>query len=100
MLPILDRLVYPLLCPWIPSMFNRIRAGMIFSLISVICAIIVEVIRYITLYSQDSVIQVNVFHYEQMVSVPIPVGVMTPQFFFQAVAECLAIPSGESVLIQ
>jgi len=96
-LPLLDRLVYPLLCPWVPSMFNRIRAGLIFSIFSIICATIVEVVRYTTLYSQDTVVQVNVFRYEQMVSVSIPVGVMAPQYFFQAVAECLAIPTCESL---
>ena len=98
MLPILDRLVYPLLCPWVPSMFNRIRVGMIFGLTSVICAVIVEVVRYTTLHSEKSVVQVNEFQYEQMVAVPIKVGVMAPQYFFQAVAECLAIPTSELML--
>jgi len=95
LLPLLDRLVYPLLCPLASTMFNRIRAGLIFCLTSVICAIIVEVVRNTTLSLQGSVIQVNMFRHEEMVSVPIPVGVMAPQYFFQAVAECLAIPTCE-----
>ena len=91
-IPILDRIVYPLCCPWMPNMFSRIGAGMFFSCISILCAIIVEATRYhVFEHSSTSQLNINVFQYFQVFSVSIPVGAMAPQLWAQAVAECLTL---------
>ena len=90
LIPILDRVVYPLCCPWVPSMFNRIGVGMFFSFVSIFCAIVVEAVRYHTNIS-SSEININDFQYFKVFSVSIPVGTMTPQLCAQAVAECLTL---------
>ena len=92
-IPLLDRIIYPLCCPLIPGMFSRIGIGMFASFISISCALIVEAVRYSKLSSQpaNSTLEVNMFTNEGVVSAPISVGVMAPQYVFQAVAECLAL---------
>ena len=89
-IPLLDRVIYALCCPLTPGMFSRIGTGMLTSLISISCALIVEVVRYSKLSSQQ-LLEVNLFGKEGVVSAPISVGVMAPQYFFQGVAECLAL---------
>ena len=89
LIPLLDRIIYPLCLSLTPGMFSRIRIGMMASFASISCALIVEVIRY-TLKSQSK-LEVNIFAKDGIVSAPIPVGVMAPQYVFQALAECLAL---------
>ena len=89
-IPLLDRIIYALCCPLTPGMFSRIGIGMLTSLISISCALIVEVVRYSKLSSQQ-LLEVNIFSKEGVVSAPVSVGVMAPQYFFQGVAECLAL---------
>ena len=93
LIPLLDRIIYPLCCPLIPGMFSRIGIGMFASFISISCALTVEAVRYSKLSSQasSSTLEVNIFTNEGVVSAPISVGVMAPQYVFQAVAECLAL---------
>ena len=93
LIPLLDRIIYPLCCPLIPGMFSRIGIGMFASFISISCALTVEAIRYSKLSSQlpNSTLEVNMFTNEGVVSARISVGVMAPQYVFQAVAECLAL---------
>ena len=88
LIPILDRIVYPLCCPWVPSMFSRMAVGMVACVFSICCAIVVEVCRY---YSLQSNFEINVFHYIKNFSATISVGVMAPSFFIQAIAECLTL---------
>ena len=91
-IPMLDRVVYPLCCPWMPSMFSRIGAGMLFNFVSIFCAIVVEAIRYHTFeHSSTSVIRINEFQYFKVFSVSMSVGTMAPQLCAQAIAECLTL---------
>ena len=100
-IPILDRIVYPLCCPWMPNMFSRIGAGMFFSCISILCAIIVEATRYhVFEHSSTSQVNINVFQYFQVFSVSIPVEVMAPQLWAQAVAECLTLVTSKQLVSQ
>ena len=66
---------------------------MIFSFISISCAIVVEAIRFHTFQhnSNSDQLDINVFHYSKVFSVNIPVGIMAPQLFAFAVAECLTL---------
>jgi len=84
----LDRIVYPLCCPWVPSMFSRMGVGMVASLCSIGCAIVVEVFRYNSLPSH---FEINHFDAIKVFSATISVGVMVPSFFIQAIAECLTL---------
>jgi len=88
LIPILDRIVYPLCCPWVPSMFSRMAVGMIACLFSIGCAIAVEVVRNTGLQSN---FEINDFVDTKVYSSIIPVGVMAPSFFIQAIAECLTL---------
>ena len=92
MIPLLDRIIYALCCPLTPGMFSRIGIGMFASFISISCALTVEAVRYSTLRSQpsNSTLEVNIFSKEGVVSAPVSVEVMAPQYVFQAIAECLA----------
>ena len=92
-IPLLDRIIYALCCPLTPGMFSRIGIGMFASFISIFCALTVEVVRYIKLSSQQSssTLEVNIFTIAGVVLAPVSVGVMAPQYVFQAVAECLAL---------
>ena len=89
LIPILDRIVYPLCCPWVPSMFSRMGVGVVASLVSIFCAIAVEVVRI-----HWPLLGVNVLLYQTTFSVNIPVGVMAPQLFIQGAAECLTLITG------
>ena len=102
LIPLLDRVIYPLCCSLIPGMFSRIRIGMFASFISITCALIVEAVRNTTLKSQtsNSTLKVNIFtgsEEDGVIAAPIPVGVMAPQYVFQAVAECLALITSKHV---
>ena len=93
LIPLLDRIIYPLCLALTPGMFSRIGIGMFVSFASISCALIVEAIRYSTLKSQSSqsTLEVNIFAEDGVVLAPISVGVMAPQYVFQALAECLAL---------
>ena len=90
---LLDRVVFPFCFTWIPSMLNRIGIGMCIGLITIICALTTEVIRYERFMTAKSnnIIWVNVFPFFEVFAVDTPVGIMTPQFIIQAVAECLVL---------
>ena len=92
-IPLLDRVVYPLCFSWIPNMLTRIGIGMGISFITIICALSTEAIRYDRFMraKSDSVVDLNVYQFSRVFAVDIPVGVMTPQFIIQAVAECLVL---------
>jgi len=62
--------------------------GMIASLFSIGFAIAVEVFRYNSLPSH---FEINNFNSVKVFSATIPVGVMAPSFFIQAIAECLTL---------
>ena len=102
LIPLLDRIIYPLCLALTPGMFSRIGIGMFASFASISCALIVEAIRYSTLKSQpsQSTLEVNIFATLKngVVSAPISVGVMAPQYVFQALAECLALITSKYVL--
>ena len=90
LIPILDRIVYPLCCLWMPTMFSRIRVGMFFSFVSICCAIAVEAIRFhVFEHKSSSVLNINEFYIFKAFSVSVSVGIMAPQLCAQAVAECL-----------
>jgi len=63
--------------------------GVVASLVSIICAIAVEVVRI-----HWPLLGVNVLLYQSTFSVDIPVGVMAPQLFIQGAAECLTLITG------
>ena len=90
---LMDRVVYPFCFTWVPNMLNRIGIGMCIGLITIICALITEAIRYWRFMSAKSnnILYVNVFPFFKMFAVDTPVGIMTPQFIIQAVAECLVL---------
>ena len=92
-IPLLDRVVYPLCFPWVPNMLTRIGIGICISLFSIICAVSTEAIRYDRFMraKSDSVVDLNVYQFSRLFAVDISVGVMTPQFIIQAVAECLVL---------
>ena len=101
LIPLLDRIIYPLCCSLTPGMFSRIGIGMFTSFASITCALIVEAVRYTTLKSQasNSTLEVNIFAPgSRVVAAPVPIGVMTPQYVFQAVAECLALITSKYLL--
>ena len=93
LIPLLDRIIYPLCLTLTPGMFSRIAIGMLASFASISCALIVEGIRYATLksHASQSMPKINSFAQDGRVSAPISVGVMAPQYVFQALAECLAL---------
>jgi len=98
LIPILDRIIYPLCCPWVPSMFSRMGVGVIASLISIICAISVEAVR-IHHFNPGSQLGINVLQYQSIFSVDISVGAMVPQLVIQATAECLTLITGMQNLL-
>ena len=90
---LLDRVVYPWCFTWVPSMLNRIGIGICIGLITIICALITEIIRYDRFMTAKSnnIFYVNVFRYFKVFAADTPVGIMTPQFIIQAMAECLVL---------
>lgn len=105
LIPILDRLFYPTVyCHLMATMFNRITAGMCFSLLSILCALILEVCRKLSV--KDTVKQVNTlveFSGQRANSDPtlyhvasnISVFTIVPQFVFQGVAGALSLVTGK-----
>jgi len=90
LIPILDRIVYPLCCVWMPTMFGRIGVGMFFSFVSISCAIAVEAIHFHVRQIQFCSEYQWVLHFQSFnFSVSVSVGIMAPQLCAQAVAECL-----------
>ena len=98
-IPLLDRVVYPLCYSWIPNMLTRIGIGMGISLVSIIYALSTEAIRYDSFMraKSDSVVDLNEYHFSRVFAVDIPVGVMTPQFIIQAVAECFVLVTSKEL---
>ena len=92
---LLDRVLYPLCCPWFPSIYMlcRIGIGMCAGLISIICALITEAIRLHRFMSvkSKSVIHINKLRFINLFAINYPVGIMTLQFIVQAIAECLVL---------
>ena len=74
-------------------MLTRIGIGMCIGLVTIICALSTEVIRYDRFMraKSDCVVDLNVYHFSRLFAVDISVGVMIPQFIIQAVAECLIV---------
>ena len=92
-IPLLDRVVHPFCFPWVPNMLRRIGIGICISLITIICAVCTEVIRYDRFMSakSNSIVDVNEYRVSRHFAVDIPVGIMAPQFVIQAVAKCLVL---------
>ena len=90
---LVDRVVYPFCFVLIPSMLKRIGVGMCIGLITIICAITTEAVRYSKFMSEKSnnKVYVNDFQLFKVSAIDFPVGIVTPQFIIQAIAECLVI---------
>ena len=91
---LLDRVVYPFCFVLIPSMLKRIGTGMCIGLITIICALTTEAVRYYKFMSaklNNHRVYVNDFHLFKVFAVDFPVGIVTPQFIIQAIAECLVL---------
>jgi len=87
LVPILDRIVYPMWFPWLPNMFNRIGIGLFTSLLGVVVALIIEAVRYhVSLTSSKQ--EINSFLNRNVQIVDFSVWVLAPQFLLQALAEC------------
>jgi len=97
LIPILDRVVHPFWYLWIPNMFNRIGSGLVASFTGIACALAVEAVR---ISSSKSALQINSFLDKNVFSVDIPVWMLAPQFFIQALAECLVYITSELFSIQ
>ena len=74
-------------------MLTRIGIGICISLLSITCALTTEAIRYNRFVREksDSIVDLNGYQFSRIFAVDIPVGIMTPQFIVQAVAECLVL---------
>ena len=96
-IPLLDRVVHPFCFPWVPNMLRRIGIGMCTGLITIICAVCTEVVRYDRFMSakSNSIVDVNEYRFSRHFAVDTPVGIMAPQFVVQAVAECLVVITSE-----
>ena len=108
LIPILDRIFYPtVFCQWMATMFNRITAGICFSMLSILCALALEVWRYkaldIKAGDESSVNTVDyIYDYDSSrndstfyVVSNINVFFIVPQFVFQGIAEALALVTSE-----
>ena len=101
LIPILDRLFYPtVFCQWVATMFNRITLGMCFSMVSILCALALEVWRRIS--EDETVTEVNTLKEFSGPSVgdnatlyyvasDISVFTIVPQFVFQGIAEVFSL---------
>ena len=104
LIPILDRLFYPtVFCQLMATMFNRITAGMCFSMLSILCALALEVWRKVS--EGETVKEVNTLiefsgpsiagntslYY---VASDISVFAIVPQFVFQGIAEVFSLVTG------
>ena len=111
LIPILDRIFYPtVFCQWMATMFSRITVGICFSMLSILCALALEVWRYkVSETGKGQVSSINtvdyVFDYDNSssdstyyVASTISVFFITPQFVFQGVAEALALVTSKSTI--
>lgn len=87
---LLDRIVYPLCYTWVPSMLTRIGIGMCIGLITIICALTTEAVCYHS-FNSANIVNINVYRHSKLFVADVPVGIVTPQFIIQAVAECLVL---------
>lgn len=67
-------------------------------LLTIICAVTSEAIRYGKFIStkSNSLVNINRFRFSALFAVDVPIGIMTPQFIFQAIAECLVLITSKS----
>lgn len=105
LIPILDRIFYPtVFCQWMATMFNKITIGMCFSMLSILCALALEVGQYLS--ENIPVKEVNTlkeFPTQSIAGSPtlyfvasdINVFTIVPQFIFQGVAEAFSLVSGK-----
>ena len=105
LIPILDRLFYPtVFCQWVATMFNRITLGMCFSMLSILCALALEVWRHVS--EGETVTEVNTLKEFSDPSVgdnatlyyvasDISVFIIIPQFVFQGIAEAFSLVTGK-----
>ena len=109
LIPILDRIFYPTVCcQWVATMFNRITAGICFSMLSILCALVLDVWRYkVSNTGEGHVSSVNtvkhVFEYDSSsnnstyyVASKISIFYIVPQFVFQGVAEAFSLVTSKS----
>lgn len=109
LIPILDRIFYPTsCCQWVATMFNRITAGICFSMLSILCALALEVWRYVESKGErGQVSSVNTVRYffdydnesTYYIVSKLSVFLIVPQFAFQGVAEALALVTSKSYLM-
>ena len=105
-IPLLDRLFYPTaFCQWTATMFSRITAGMCFSMLSILCALSLEVWRYTA--ERESVLEVNTlpeFSGPPVAGNPslyfiasnISIFAIIPQFVVEGISEAFALVTGKS----
>ena len=110
-IPLLDRLFYPTaFCQWTATMFSRITAGMCFSLLSVLCALALEVWRYNIAEKKNSAQEVNTlpeFFGPPVAGNPslyfiasdVSIFAIIPQFVVEGVSEAFALVTGKSSVI-
>lgn len=112
LIPILDRIFYPTVCcQWVATMFNRITAGICFSMLSILCALALEIWRYkVSATGKGYVSSINTIHYfynydsssssdsTYYVASKISIFFIIPQFVFQGVAEAFALVTSKLVL--
>lgn len=109
LISILDRIFYPTACcQWVATMFNRITAGICFSMLSILCALALDVWRYkVSNTGEGQVSSVNtvkyVFEYDSSsnnstyyVASKISIFYIVPQFVFQGVAEAFSLVTSKS----
>jgi len=109
LIPILDRIFYPTACcQWVATMFNRITAGICLSMLSILCALALEVWRYkISSTGEGHVSSVNtvkyVFEYDSSsndstyyVASKISIFYVILQFVFQGLAEAFSLVTSKS----
>ena len=108
---ILDRIFYPMsCCQWVGTMFNRITAGMCFSMLSIVCALALEVWRHeefsdnVTLvntikvphyYNYDKNLTDSTTQTPHFVASIISVFTTIPQFIFHGVAKAFSEPTSK-----
>ena len=104
-IPLLDRLFYPTaFCQWMATMFSRITAGMCFSMLSILCALALEVWRYFsqskTVETLNTVAEFSGRHVTggpslYFVASDISVFAIIPQFVFEGISEAFALVTGK-----
>ena len=106
--PLFDRVIYPCLRGYQPTMLKRIGLGKIFLLISIIVAIVVEIFRIRSLWQhlrEDTSIIINAipFHTDSSttlhVASPLVVTLIIPQYLLFCFAEVLSNVTGEPVRV-